>query len=587
MAKMTIPVKGNVNKNRGAILLSILDIKESVDDMHLITLGNLSIVINKSKEGAVLSLIKDENKTPSTSFDDNELDILINWEDDNIWVDLFNKDLLPVYIDTISIKGEVNFNNVLSLFEGNFYTGVYKKIISYNDNLVDEEISSFSLEAFKESTEILFEANFTTPTHYKKDVIIEDTFAPIDGAPILLEDDKGPLRRQFFFDEETAEYTNEVKERFLYLGEDYFNLAYSGIEPSYKMKVEFEANGLSIFYEGEKLKLRGQQLYLNLTNEEKEDLYGHHFTVRYQLERSYNVEFNEDVPHDGFRINLVNMKPDKEVGGHYSSTENIKLLREGNRFEDQYLAKEIELNPLINPQVQGFMYIDKTPQVTNDFRISVSSDYLIGNGVDTASVMIEAIDGEGNEVLSPYLSVYIMNDKGEIGSSFGRIEPVIGYNSMKARNTSGRAYYELTAPILTDNQNRTSKIFVIAYDRKNGISAQYPLYIRATKEEEIFDIKQEDNSALEIPFEYFARYFDKELSKDNPMVKFDNNMNGRLDREDMKNFKKIAKEDLRIKSFVGELLLKEEHIDIREDTRWVDVVKFTWDNFKSQKWQNN
>lgn len=564
MAKTTIPTKNNIDFEQGALLLSVSDFKDS-ESMHLITLGEVHIQMKVSAEETSLSLVEGETVLSSIEVSNEPLDILINWEDKKVWLNVFTQDVIPTYIGATE-KVEISnlFNEYISLFEGVFFNGVYESITSYGNTLNQSELSAFSLEVFKETTEVLFVADFSQPTHYQKNVVIEDTFAPIDGSPILLSDDKGPLQRQYFFDEITSEYKNEVVETFTYSGEKKKLLAYENIEPTFKIKVAFQNPEKDVFFTGDKVGLDGQYLLLNLTNEDIEVLYGYDYKVTYQLERSYNVEFNEDVPHDGFKINLVNMKPEIDGQGHYSSTENVRMIREGNRFEQQYLAKEIELNPLINPQVQGFMYIDKDPQETNAFRISISSQYLVGNGVDTASVMVEAIDSEGNEVLSPYLSVYLMDSYGKTGSGFGSIEPVIGYASMKARNTSGRAYYELRAPILTDDKVATHKIFVVAHDRKTGVSAQYPMYIRSTTSEQVIQTTTENKNYLNVPFEYFSRYFDRDIRENETLRVFDVNKNGRLDREDLKEFSRVM-QDRSTAMAITEKLLEEEQIKFEEE----------------------
>lgn len=585
MAKTTIPVNKNINKEQGAIVLSITDITKE-KNMHLITLGKISVVINFDESKEQISIIKNKQKVASVDIHKDNLDIVINWSNGEVWLNVYTQELLPRYLgSTNTIQEENIFGNNLSLFEDNYFNGTYQSLTSYSNYMEKEDLSAFSLEVFKESTEVLFMADFTKPTHYEKNIILEDTFAPKDGSPILLSDDKGPLYRQYFFDQETAEYQNEVVERFLFKGEKKRSLAYENIEPSYKTKVQFYNPDKDYYIVGEgKVSIDGQELLFNLSSEDVDVSYGYEYEITYQLERSYNIEFNEDVPHDGFRVNLVNMKAEKDSSNYYSSTKNIEMTREGNPFEEEYLAKEIELNPLINPQVQGFMYIDNKPQKTNAFRISASSQYIVGNGIDTASIMVEAIDDEGNEVLSPYLTMFLMDNEGDVSKGFGSIEPIIGYNSMKARNTSGRAYYRFTAPILLDDKKTTYKIFIVALDRKSGISAQYPIYIQTVNEEQIFEISTESNTDLNIPFEYFARYFEKDLTINNPMIELDFNKNGRLDRQDLNQFIEYFKENspIPLNTKLIELESSLEEINITEDTKWEEILTLTWEDIKDK-----
>lgn len=560
MVKVTIPVDKNINKEQGAIVLRVSDFSEK-NNMHLIDLGKYYLELTSTKETNTVYIKKENSVLGEVEVHVKDIDIVISWAENTLWFNVFTNELIPDYIgSSLAFEVESIFEDKLSLFEKTFFNGVYEKIEIYSDSLNQTDIGSFSLEIFKEVTDLLFKADFSTPAHYQKNVVIEDTFAPRDGSPILLEDDKGPLYRQFLFDERTSKYQNHVVETFTYMGEKKRTLAYKNIESTYKITMEFNHEPEKIeYYLGEELSLSGQTLYFDFTQAMNNLHYGQEYTVTYQLARSYNIEFNDDVPHDGFKVNLVNIKPEKDGKGHYSSTENISMIREGNRFEQEYLAKEIELNPLINPQVQGFMYIDKAEQETNAFRISASSQYVTGNGIDTASIMVEAIDSEGNEVLSPYLSMYIMNDQGETTSKFGTIEPIIGYNSMKARNTSGRAYYEFVAPILTEERKGTHKVIILAYDRKNKLSAQYPIYVRAVKENSVFPVKEKESNSLNVPFEYFARLYEKELKSNSPMKQFDKNLNNKLDRKDLESFIKDSKDRELMEALTVQLIELEEN----------------------------
>lgn len=584
MAKVTIPTKNNLDIDRGAIVLSITDYTP-VEDMHLLTLGQVSLHMKTIDNQVAITLDVNKEQVGEVMIEEEPLDIIISWRDNHLWFSVFSQEILPNYMGSTGVLEIENiFGDQLSLFEDNFFNGTYEKIAIYSQSLSLSELGPFSLEVFEETTEQLFEADFTTPTHYKKDVVIEDTFAPKDGSPILLEDDKGPLNRQFFFDETTSEYKNEVIEEFTFKGEAYQRLSYANIEESYKVKIEFQSpEGLDILYQDVDFTVSDQQIFFDLSNESAEAFYGLDYTVTYQVSHSYNVEFNEDVPHDGFRINLVNMKA-AEDGDYYSSTEDIRLIREGNRFENDYLAKEIELNPLVNPQVQGFMYIDTAEQKTQAFRITASSQYLNGNGIDTASLMIEAIDSEGNEVLSPYVTVRVMNDTGDLTSGFGQIEPIVGYQSMKARNTSGRLYYEFTAPTLTEEHQQTHKVYILAYDRQSRIGAQFPIYIQSVRPDQTFELSRESTAAAAIPFEYFARYFEQELPEEHPLEVYDTNENQQLERNELKDFSKDISNKTVMETLSQELIALENKASVKANS-WASIVKNNWEDLKDITWE--
>lgn len=583
MTKMTIPVKNNINIERGTIVLSLVGILPK-ENMHILTLGDIHLEIDSSDEENTLNLFVKNIRGSSLSFVENNIDLVFSWENNQLWVSLYEQKVLPKHLGNTEIITVNNiFNDMISLFEDNYFNGTYKRISIYSQPFNYGNTGLFDLEVFEETANELFEADFTKPTHYNRDVVIEDTFAPRDGSPILIEDDEGPLNRQYFFDEVTGEYQKETTETFIYKNEDYRKLSYEGVEDSYHVKIEFDTSaGQDILYEGVDFHLIGQDIHFSLSNERKEIYYGLNYTVTYQLARSYNIDFNENVPHDGFRVNLVNMKANNYGKSNYSSTENISLIREGNRFEDKYLASEIELNPLVNPQVQGFMYISTKEQHTQDFRIRVSSSYLTGDGIDTANVIVEAIDGEGNEVLSPYVDLYIINEKGELTTSLGYLQPVLGYQSMKARNTSGQVHYQYSAPYLNDKVNSTYKIFIIAYDRKNKIGAQIPLYIQSVKGES-YTLEDKNKKYIDMPFEYFARYFDKKLPEGHPMWVFDSNNNNKLDREDLDNFIKKT-EDEHFMQSINEELIKWELRYFAEPRTWADYSDKKWTNYRNMTW---
>ena len=585
MPKITIPTKNNLDPERGTIILSISDfIKE--ENMHLLTLGNMNLYLDAGEDTHLLKLNKNTEQLSTLEFSIKEIDVIFSWEDNQVWLSLYSKDLLPEVIGSIEpINRKVTFNNILSLVEDKHFNGVYQRLSIYSQPFESLELGPFNLEVFEESTEKLFEADFTQATHYERAVVLEDTFAPTDGSPIIVSDDEGVMERQFFFDEKTGEYGRSVTEYFVYLNQEYEILSYENVELDHKPLLKATIDGIeTLLYYKEDFDISNGRLVFLFSNETKEAFYGAECEITYQISRSYNIDFNEDVPHDGFRVNLTNLKATK-YGEVYNSTEDVRILKEGNRFENEYLAREIELNPLVNPQVQGFMYIDTSQQFTQAFRIRASSQYLNGNGVDSASVIIEAIDEEGNEVLSPYLSVAIMDDKGDITTAFGNIEPIIGQQSLKARNTSGRAYYQFKAPVLIDTARVTHKIYIIAVDRKTGVGAQYPIFIQSVQEIQTIQATNKTNENIEIPFEYFARMFERPLPENHPLIIFDQNENKQLDRKDFQYFKKQIQEKDLMSSLTEELLELEREREIERNT-WLKFKDEIWFPYRNMTWED-
>lgn len=413
--------------------------------------------------------------------------------------------------------------------ESAYFTGAYTSLSIYSQDVLYDEASTTLLSKLKASGTRLFDADYTQPMHYAKKPFLEATMAPEDNSPILVQDEEGPMQRQYFFDHITGIYKEDNTESFVYRGEDVLMVSYEKLDPTYKTTVKCEGELL-----GEPITVKGNQVFITMTPEQKEYWYGKTFDVTYRLARSYTVEYNENTAHDSYLVRLENHQ-DQE----------ITIVQEGNRFSNQRLMREVELNPIVNPRHSGFMYVSTEEQKSQAFRLNLSSNYIIANGLDSADFIVEVMDQDGNEVLSPYLDVFIMNDLGQITSQFGQFYPVVNKDTLKAKNAAGRSYFKYQAPLIrTTDTKKTQKVFAVAYDRKYKIGAQVPLIIRPS--EPVYDITGKSLLETKLPeqtspqaaivFEYFARFYEKPVPVNHPILLLDKDKDGALTLTDLNQF---------------------------------------------------
>ncbi|MEI4281654.1 hypothetical protein [Tetragenococcus halophilus] len=487
-SELKIPSKNVLDDNENTIYLRFYKSKHANDEESTLLLsGDFSIHYEKEKV-----ILKDKNKEElAVELVENltdKLDIIWSWENgehklaintNSLWIEEFQEMEGNTGITELLPSQSYNFeaNRILITDEGIVYSII-----------VEQEIEKI----LRDVTQKKLDINFTENVVYRKNNFIEGTMAPRDGSPILVSDSQGQMNRHYFFDEYTGDYVPYNKEYFTYKGEDFLPLAYDNIDKNFHVTVETDEGE----FIGEPTKVEGKQLYLQLTEDQKAQLFGEELTVTYQVDRSYSVEFNTDTALDSYKVNFAK-----------SPQEALTVTQEGNRFSDKKLAKEVELNPILNPQHKGFLYITQNDQEANGFRMNISSDMVHADGIDSADVIIEAIDAEGNEILNPFVDIYIVDEKGRTGNELGEIVPVVTLETLKERKMAGRVYLKYYAPYIEAVEGRkTKKIYIVAYDRDNNIGIQYPLYIKPTDSPIIQRGKIPDTNSL-IVFEYLARYY--------------------------------------------------------------------------------
>lgn len=531
MPTATIPIIDTMSRGSGTIALTVSRDNLIESKEQLLVTGDFSLYLDAD----TLTLESQGEKV--------ELDYTIAFNLGHpvliLWSWLFDSHRLVLYdktnqkVETIVVEDAIAGQfDLIQLATQPYWKGHLEGVAIYTNELIYDDISYYVIDNFLTDEETSFKVDYTSGIHYSSEVVIETTMAPRDHSPVLVSNNKGRMNRQYFFNQEDGLYQKENTETFLYRNEDVFHLSYDELDPTYIVTVAFE-NGevftaehvnrpLNLKNYSHPFEVEHNEVRLNLTEEQKEEFYGTLLDITYQLDNSYNVEYNDDVAYDSLRVNIVN---------HDNSP--VQVIQEGNRFSNQRLAKEIELNPLLNAQHSGFLYIDRDEQHVQAFRLNTSSPYVTADGADSADFIIEAIDAEGNEVLNPEIEVYLLKEDGRIGSDLGTIHPIITKETLKARRTSGRCYYRYKAPFIRLSDNPlVQRIFLVAYDRKSGLGAQVPLFIRPTNQMEVHNITEESANKASLPFEMMTRYLNQDIDSANPVLLLDFNRNGILDDED-------------------------------------------------------
>lgn len=517
-SSIKFPIKNVVDDDSGTIYLRtyISDTYNSEDigviksgDFELVYKGFKSLILSY-KGIQKLSVILTEPLK-------DKLDIIWSWKDD-IHKIAVNTNL--IWNEEIaSIDGKLD---IIELLPDQNYSIELNRLLITEESLVYSSINELEIEDILiDITEKTLDIHFLDNLIYKQNNFIEGTLAPTDYSPILVSDSAGQLSRDYFFDDDTGDYTPYNKEYFTYEGTDYLSLSYSNIDLNFRTTVETEDGELI----GDPLIIKDNLVYLNLEKTKRESLFGETLIVTYQVDRSFNVEFNTDTAVDSYKINFAK-----------SPEEELSVVQEGNRFSNVKLAKEIEMNPIINPQHKGFLYITQNNQEAYGFRINVSSDMVHADGIDSADVIVETIDKEGNEILNPYLDVYLMNEEGLTGEELGQILPVVSLETLKERKMAGRVYLKYYSPHIQKEVGRAmTKIFIVAYDRKKKIGIQYPLYLKPTDKPVIKRNILPSVSSL-VVFEYLARYYQSQDIPEEITKILDSDGNSQITREDLNSF---------------------------------------------------
>lgn len=358
-----------------------------------------------------------------------------------------------------------------------FY-GVIDETIVYAEYLRDEDIRAIyeSPEPILDKTSMLMRATFNFAIGNFNKSWVEMTLAPKYGSPVIVEKASGkPMQKVSFFDWESGEYRTWNEEEVIYDKMfDYVVVSYSNLDTeSFKIVIR-DQDGNTV---GDPYKVEGNRVFLTLNDEQKIGLHNHRLYVMYQVEDSYTVDFNIGVP-DSFRVN---------IGKH--SGEPVHVTYEGNDFQDYKLATMIEMNPLLNPNHEGFLYITRNIEKVTAFRVRVTPEDLPADGVSEALLVVEPLDANGN---------FISHAKLIIEAGHGKIVPNFDRGSVLAKERAGRYMYRYRANLIHQSEVGRLEIedVINIIDEQTGLGVQVPITL--TTVQIITHVIDEDDTAESI-----------------------------------------------------------------------------------------
>ena len=512
------------------------------DDYPQLALGYNTIVV--SWEGSSFKLIVHNKQNTYFLYKDMEEGL----NEDYISLD---EEFSGTYTVMQTSYTSIVYDNESDLLElGNRYTANNYSYVINQTSMIEDPHPFKPL--FDNKSNIFYRDFRDSNVRYAKKPYLEATPAPTDNSPIIVEDDRGLLYRQFFFDKESGEYSKTNTETFVIDSNLRFSLSYEQIDPDYPLLIILE-NGERI----DNYTLENNDVFLHLQGWQHDLYYGQKVEVTYKLDHAYHIEWNEDVTHYSYKMQMTD-----------EDTRPVTIIQEGNSKSPVRLATELELNPIVNSQHTGFIYIDKEEQHTQDFRLNVSSNYLIMDGMDSADFTVEAIDQYGNEVLSPYLSVFITDTYNSEQIDYGYLVPIITEDTLNARNSAGRVYFKYKTPLYKSNMAYKEEMFLNVYDRKSGLGAQIPMRLRSpiTNQPDFVNQSQEISPAAALPFEYFARFYKRIIPENHPIHALDYDGDGYLSREDWLKFKEDLNNTSMLEALSNELM-EGENFSVNNSTQ--------------------
>lgn len=399
----------------------------------------------------IIDLVKDTWYNIVATWNSNEIELYVGTE----YVSLDGFFMIPQESPVIRIGH--SSNSAFPLFNG-----VIDETIIYSDTLTNDEALSLAntTEPIVDNDSVILHASFNHAIANFNKSIIEATLVPNYGSPVIVEKSNSDVMRKVsFFDDYTGEYRTFNKEQIIYdKNYDYLPLSYHADDidqETFKINV-IDADGVSW---GTPYILDGKKLHLTLSDNDKATLDGQDLFVSYQLEDSYTVDFNIGVP-DSFRVTL----------GKYDG-QPVKVTYEGNRFTDERLATMAELNPLLNPNHEGFLYITHNVESVAAFRVRATPDNLPANGGNEALIIIEPLDASGN---------YISHCKLTVFCELGTVLPTYDEESIKLRDRAGRFLYQYRSPIIhmTDANAYEVTDYINIMDNETKIGVQIPIILK-------------------------------------------------------------------------------------------------------------
>ena len=301
--------------------------------------------------------------------------------------------------------------------------------------------------------------------------------APQQRAPLVIQKQDGtPLRKVSFSDETTGEYTTYNTEEFISDGTNKINLTFSDLEVDKFRTVVYNDKNSII---GDPLSINGSEVTMTLTSDEAEALKGKRLKVIYQLRDCYIWDSNGKYGAAYIRLGQNTGEP-------------LTITYEKNSL-NYSLANTAELNPLYNPNHNGFMYITNDLSELSHFRVNLSPSNLLCNGVDMSTIIIETVDKHGNPTNNVDLELSMNKIALVSGNRItgGLIKYIVG-DTVELKNTgssystnsvAGRHIYMYTAPKISHEELPDATYNKITiYDSISGLGTEIKIRLMTINE---------------------------------------------------------------------------------------------------------
>lgn len=461
---LTYPAKNNFSEKEGTLYLSVYPkTKISSTTLFQTDSGDMKLVYAL---GAFSWTVQGQTAGVTLDFD-KPVEIVATWSQNEIYLRVNEKEGNRYF----NFPARKQVNNLIFTPATQVGYVVIDDIMVWGQSMKIDTINPVPNEA-----NILLRATFQKALGGKGVSWFELPVAPFDGSPILVEKKDGSnMQKVSFFDYETGKYRTYNEEVFLYLGEDFVEVAFDNINADFFDFAIRTEEGEKI---GEPYTVKGKQIHFSLSDQQKQDLYRQRIYARYQLNDTYTVDYNIKAV-DGYRIDFA-----KHDG------QEKKVFQEGNRFgEPRKLATMIELNPMMNQNHQGFLYITQNQQVTTTFRITVTPEHILADGGTSSTVIIEPLDKDGNFIGSADLDVRVKR---------GFIHRIATVESAESQRRSGMYVYRYYSPFLdVKSELRNVEEYLTVVDRDSEIGVQYPFLLKPAKKASKFPLHGDERLLLE------------------------------------------------------------------------------------------
>jgi hypothetical protein len=498
---ITYPSKDNIVTKEGTISLWI---KPQVT--YDINLQQVPAILEYGDENGIIGL-HFEGDNLVFNYGQSELSsdtVVLTSLDKDQWYHIaasWSSDTCSLYVNGIKKTSNMTFemngtSNVIrlghSVLGGDVFNGVIDDLIIFSKQISDDEIEALlnATDPVPDTQQMILRATLNYAIGSFNKSIIEMTPSPEYGSPVIVTKEDGTVMQKVaFFDELTGEYQTYTDESFIYDGQmDYVRVGYNDIdEENFKITIR-DYNGVLV---GSPYHTDKNKVFMSLTEDEKKALRGQSLFIRYQPEDSYTVDFNIGQP-DSFRVSI----------GKYDG-QPLGVDYEGNRYSDQKLATMIELNPMLNPNHQGFMYIIQNTQNVSSFRAQAFPDDLPANGIAEALIVVEPLDHNGNFISYANL---------EVTAGEGTIIENHDIGSLRIRETAGRYMYRYRAPWIMFSARNTPEVadVINVIDKVSGMGIQIPLTLTLSDEA---TNQNEAPDGLDVAWDEVSMYMLTEIAK--------------------------------------------------------------------------